>query len=257
MSTNIVQSFIDSEIGKEALGKNSAIEIGSNCDKNIAKFFVYKDFPMYEYSQEKSLIGYEKTSNYILISDKNIYLNLQSKGLLWGKTQIHQIPIEDIIFFKMKKIHFNELLEVYYKNTFLGEIGNTDFKTSPLKFFEALFDFSRKFSNDSQESIKPTSYEKDNIGETENLAAPDQKLSKKLDDMIQIYAMKGYTLVHSDSDRAQMTKRKRFSIILFIILIIVGFVPGLIYLAYYMFVKKDETVFIRKNANGEIVVSES
>lgn len=64
-----------------------------------------------------------------------------------------------------------------------------------------------------------------------------------LQDRINRYVGKGYRVVSQTPESAQLVKPKRFSLVWFVVGLLLGLVPGLIYVGWYMR-KRDEQVYL-------------
>ncbi|MCK5021184.1 MAG: hypothetical protein KAS32_29510 [Candidatus Peribacteraceae bacterium] len=266
MTVTPVQIFMESDRGKHIIPRISAMKTGSDC-VDIEKS-VINDFPMYDFSKEEVLMGYIKMGNYILITDKNVYLNMVPSTSIFGagkKPITTQLPVDDIKYFKMDHVHFGEFLDIHYKGTFLGRMSDTTLKASPYKLFVELFAFCRnptgKDSSQLPSTNTPTPMPDvkppcgSGVPDKPTPPPPIPKSSPSIGDMIQTYLLKGFVLDHSNDTIAQLSKKKSFSWVFFILWVMFGVFPGIFYLIYYRFMKKDEMVTIRV-VDGEINITE-
>lgn len=65
------------------------------------------------------------------------------------------------------------------------------------------------------------------------------------------YAGKGYRVISQTPDSAQLVKPKKFSIVAFVLLLLLGIFPGVLYFAWYM-AKKDETIYLYVESDGRV-----
>ena len=61
----------------------------------------------------------------------------------------------------------------------------------------------------------------------------------------QYYLGKGYFIISESKDYVTFRKPKKFNGLLFIILLFLGFIPGILYIIYYTS-KSDETITIKR-----------
>lgn len=72
-----------------------------------------------------------------------------------------------------------------------------------------------------------------------------------LNNAVKSYINDGYKVQNQTNTSAQIIKPKNFHWIIFIPAILIGLIPGLIYLVYY-WVKKQETVYLEVSKSGEV-----
>ena len=72
----------------------------------------------------------------------------------------------------------------------------------------------------------------------------DRENELLLNDEIVRYVNKGYVVTSRTNLSAQMTKRKKFHFLLFIVFLLLGGFPGFLYLIWYLFVMKDDNVYL-------------
>jgi hypothetical protein len=71
------------------------------------------------------------------------------------------------------------------------------------------------------------------------------------------YTRQGYVIVNRTETSAQLKRRKHFSIWWAFFWLIVGLGAGLaLYLAWYVFVKRDRVVFLHITPDGRVLSSE-
>ena len=65
------------------------------------------------------------------------------------------------------------------------------------------------------------------------------------------YVSRGYEVTTQTDDSAALVKRKRFSFLAFIVLFVLGVIPGIIYVAWYA-AKKDDTIYLHLDDSGSV-----
>lgn len=78
--------------------------------------------------------------------------------------------------------------------------------------------------------------------------------SKALEQALNEQIANGYRLVNRGPDTLAMVKPKSFSFLAFLLLLLFGIVPGILYVGWYAS-KRDSTVFLAQNADGSLTYS--
>lgn len=72
-----------------------------------------------------------------------------------------------------------------------------------------------------------------------------------LEPVVRAYVRQGYIVVSRTGSTAQLLKRKSFNFLIALILFILGVVPGVIYILWYM-AAKDESLYLEVDAKGHV-----
>lgn len=80
---------------------------------------------------------------------------------------------------------------------------------------------------------------------------PIEQRTAILDKEVQSYVKQGYRVLSQTPTSAQLVKPKKFSFLVFIILLILMVLPALLYVLWFA-VKKDESVYLTVDDRGKI-----
>jgi hypothetical protein len=67
---------------------------------------------------------------------------------------------------------------------------------------------------------------------------------------------RGYTVTQQGEASASLVKPKTFSLLAFVLLLLLGGVPGLLYVLYFAVGKRDRTVYLMRSTDGDIEASD-
>jgi len=82
--------------------------------------------------------------------------------------------------------------------------------------------------------------------------APVVNRRAALQGAINRYTGKGWRVVSETDDTAQLIKPKRFSIMWFLLWLLLAVLPGVLYLVYHFGVKRDTQMYLRVDERGQV-----